>query len=143
MEANEIARLLDQMQAAYPNNKISPTKVLDLWQNKVQLREFPNARRSDLVNCILERCREFPTLPELLAACAHVVPYERVVKDSCLLCDDTGWVHYDADGNEYVEPRYPKGKHIRVKPGQVAEPLQYQGKPIMYAMPRQCPACNH
>ena len=32
MEMHEISRLLDQMSAAYPNSKISPTKVLDLWQ---------------------------------------------------------------------------------------------------------------
>lgn len=143
MNQDEISKLQSQLEGAYPTSKISPSKVFDLWKQKKELLEFPNARRADLVNKVLETCREFPSLPQLLAAMQAVVPVERVIKDTCLICDDTGWIHYDADGNEFMEPRYPSGKHIRVKPGKEREPLQYDGKPIMYAMPRPCPSCNH
>ncbi len=161
MEPSEIARLLDTMQASYPNSKISPTKVLDLWQHKKELRDFPNARRADLVNTILERCKEFPTMPELLAACQTIAPKPRLIRDTCLMCDDTGWIHYGRfhetpTGEMVWEPTdelLPPVHRVKVMPGCVdpdGQPIarkeivfEYQGKPINYHHPRPCPICTH
>jgi hypothetical protein len=135
------------MQAAYPNNKISPTKVLDLWRLKRELLEFPTQRMADLVNALLDRCKEFPTMPELLAACEQVVPRPRVIKDSCLMCDDTGYIHYEDDG-ELISGRIK----YRVVPGATAADgtpvdnravFSYNGKPIEYFYPRPCPICTN
>lgn len=147
MTEQEISRLLDKMQAAYPNNKISPTKVFDLWRLKRELLEFPAQRQADLVNALLDRCKEFPTMPELLAACAQVVPRERVTKDTCLMCDDTGFIHYEANG-ELIGGRI---KYTVVAGATLADgtPVDnravftYGGKPIEYHYPRPCPICVH
>ena len=147
METHEIARLLDLVSAAYPNSKISPTKVLDLWQNKKELRDFPNQRRADLFNLILERCKEFPSLPELLAACEAVNPRPRVIKDTCLVCDDTGWIHYESNG----DPIAPRHKYKVIPGAQTSDGrpvdnqvvFSYGGKPIEYHYPRPCPICVH
>jgi hypothetical protein len=147
MTEHDISRLLDKMQAAYPNNKISPTKVLDLWRLKRELLEFPTQRMADLVNALLDRCKEFPTMPELLAACEQVVPRPRVIKDSCLMCDDTGYIHYEDDG-ELISGRIK----YRVVPGATAADgtpvdnravFSYNGKPIEYFYPRPCPICTN
>jgi hypothetical protein len=147
MTEHDISRLLDKMQAAYPNNKISPTKVLDLWRLKRELLEFPTQRMADLVNALLDRCKEFPTMPELLAACEQVVPRPRVIKDSCLMCDDTGYIHYEDDG-ELISGRIK----YRVVPGATAADgtpvdnravFSYNDKPIEYFYPRPCPICTN
>ena len=147
MTEHDISRLLDKMQAAYPNNKISPTKVFDLWRLKRELLEFPTQRMADLVNALLDRCKEFPTMPELLAACEQVVPRPRVIKDSCLMCDDTGYIHYK-DHGELIGGRIK----YRVVPGATAADgtpvdnravFSYNGKPIEYFYPRPCPICTN
>lgn len=160
METHEIARLLDLVSAAYPNSKISPTKVLDLWQNKKELRDFPNQRRADLFNLVLERCKEFPSLPELLSACEAVNPRPRVIKDTCLVCDDTRWIHYGLfhetpSGEvkyEATDDLLPPVHKYKVIPGATTpdgKPMSkqivfsYGGKPIEYHYPRPCPICVH
>lgn len=150
MNEAEISKLQAALEGAYPTSKISPTKVFDLWRVKRELLEFPNARRADLVNHLLETCKEFPSLPQVLAAMKAVAP-QRLIKDSCLICDDTGYIHYEPDGRTSTwnvvatgpgeKPRY------KIVPGVGDEDdtkvFAYNGRPIEYAFPRPCPSCSH
>ena len=125
MNQDEISKLQATLEGAYPTSKISPSKVFDLWRVKRELLDFPNTRRADLVNRVLEVCKEFPSLPQLLACMRDVAPPEKAATQTCLICDDTGWIHYDEHGELFT----------RTRPG-----YTYNGKPIEYPVPRPCPA---
>ena len=147
MNSNEISRLQATLEGAYPTSRISPTKVFDTWNACRELQEFPNARRSDLINLCLERFKEFPTLPQLLEAARALLRADRGPRQTCLICDDTGWIHYapggrHADGSKAFEgDPFTAHKTIRVRDTDVT--FTYNGKPIEYSAPEPCPACSH
>jgi len=137
MNSNEISRLQATLEGAYPTSRISPTKVFDTWNACRELQEFPNARRSDLINLCLERFKEFPTLPQLLEAARTLLRAERGPKQTCLICDDTGWVHFSRDGEQITAQH----KTVRVRDTDVV--FTYNGQPIEYHYPQPCTACSH
>jgi hypothetical protein len=136
MNSNEISRLQATLEGAYPTSRISPSKVFDTWNACRELQEFPNARRSDLINLCLERYKEFPSLPQLLDAARALLKAERGPTQTCLICDGTGWVHFTADGELGI-----KQKTIRVRDADIV--FTYNGKPIEYGNPTPCIACSH
>lgn len=148
MNSNEISKLQAMLEGAYPTSRISPTKVFDTWNLSSELLEFPNARRNDLVNLVLERCKEFPTLPQLLDCCRQLLRADRGPKQTCLICDDTYWIHYERTGRAHKDGSMEwHGDPLTVRNVKVVAGKEvtaaYNGVPIEYSAPRPCPACNH
>ena len=149
MNSDEIGRLQNTLEGAFPNAKLSPTKVFDAWSHSKWLVEFPNQRRADLARHCIDNLKDFPTLQQLEAAARTLMRRDAPKIDSCLMCDDTGLIHYTyRDGTKHSDgslmfdgdPLHNPAVRI-VKDKEIT--LEYQGRPVMYASPVPCPACNH
>lgn len=148
MNSGEIGRLQNTLEGAFPNAKLSPTKVFDAWTHSKWLIEFPAQRRADLARYCIDNLRDFPTLQQLEAAARTLMRRETKPIDSCLICDGTLWIHYQptgglhADGSPMSAGDPFTTQRVRVVAGKDTT-LQYGGLPIEYATPQPCPACNH
>ncbi len=149
MNADEIGRLQNTLEGAFPTAKLSPTKVFEAWSHSKYLVEFPNQRRADLARYCIDKLRDFPTLQQLEAAARTIMHRDQTKSDTCLWCDGTGLIHYTyrdgslhRDGSLMFEgdPLHNPGVRI-VKGKEIA--FEYEGRPVMYASPVPCPACNH
>ena len=148
MNSDEISKLQSHLEGAFPNSKLSPSKVFDAWCLSKVLIEFPNQRRADLTRHVIDNAKEFPTLAQLEAAARTILRREQPAHQTCLICDDTGWIHY-----ELTERNHPDGsavftgdvfteRRVKVVAGNKIT-LSYNGVPLEYAHPKPCPACNH
>ena len=148
MNSDEIGRLQNTLEGAFPNAKLSPTKVFDAWSHSKWLVEFPNQRRADLARHCIDNLKDFPTLQQLEAAARTLMRRDAPKIDSCLICDDTLWIHYEptgrthSDGSPMSDGDPFTAKRVKVVAGKETT-LQYGGLPIEYAFPKPCPACNH
>ena len=148
MTPDDIGKLQNYLEGAFPTSKLSPSKVFDAWTKSKWLVDFPNQRRADLARHLVDNCKEFPTLQQLESAARTILRRELPKIDSCLICDDTLWIHYEPtdrvnhdgsrvfDGDPFTHPR------VKIVAGKETT-LQYRGQPIEYAHPKPCPACNH
>ncbi len=91
MNDHQVSQLVATLEGAYPQSKISPSKVQATWQASKRLQAFNNAHRADLINYVLKAHRFFPSLPEIMDACDAVEPRER--EGDCLACN--GRSHID------------------------------------------------
>ena len=148
MNADEIGKLQTYLEGAFPTAKLSPTKVFDAWSHSKWLVEFPNQRRADLARYCIDNLKDFPTLQQLEAAARTLMRRDMPKIDSCLLCDDTSWIHYEptdkahSDGARMSAGDPFTGRRIRLVAGKETT-LEYRGLPIEYAFPKPCPACSH
>lgn len=152
MNSDEIGRMQGTLEGAFPNSKLSPSKVFDAWCLSKVLLEFPNQRRGDLTRHVIDNSKEFPTLAQLETAARAIMRREQPRHQTCLICDDTLWVHYEPTDKAFGGT-HPDGsikwhgdpftqRHVKVVAGKEIT-FSYQGMPIEYAAPRPCPACNH
>lgn len=148
MNSDEISRLQTYLEGAFPNAKLSPTKVFDAWSHSKWLVDFPNQRRSDLARYCVDNMKDFPTLQQIEAAARTLIRREMAPKQTCLICDDTLWIHYEptgrthSDGSPMSEGDPFTSRRVKVVAGKDIT-FEYGGLPIEYATPRPCPACNH
>jgi hypothetical protein len=87
----EIELLVDRLMGAYPSTKVSDTKVKALWTRRAELLGFPTERGTDLIDHVLNACRFFPSLPEMVA-CIDMVLAPRRDSSECEKCGGTGFV---------------------------------------------------
>lgn len=148
MNSDEIGRLQNTLEGAYPTAKLSPTKVFDAWSHSKWLVEFPNQRRADLARYCIDNLKDFPTLQQLEAAARTLMRRDAPKIDACLICDDTLWIHYEptgsthSDGSPMSQGDPFTAPRVKVVAGKKTT-LQYGGLPVEYAFPQPCPACNH
>lgn len=133
MNDNHVSQLVATLEGAYPQSKISPSKVLATWQASKRLQAFNNALRGDLINHILRTCKYFPSLPEVIDACDQLEPREK--PGPCAACDDQGHIFHGPDGQDLQREHTVTYNNAPVT-------FQYQGKPILYAYVEPCPICN-
>lgn len=148
MNSDEIGKMQATLEGAFPTAKLSPTKVFDAWTHSKVLVEFPNTRRADLTRWCIDNCRDFPTLAQLEQAAKALLKRDQPKHQTCLMCDDTGWVHYEPTGRHHSDGSPMSAgdpfttRRVRMVAGKETT-LQYAGVPIEYATPRLCTACNH
>jgi hypothetical protein len=148
MSPDEIGRMQSTLEGAFPNSKLSPTKVFDAWCLSKTLIEYPPQRRADLTRYVIDNCKEFPTLQQIESAARVIMRRDAPKIDRCLICDDTLWIHYEPtdkvhrDGSLSFDGDPFTSRHVKLVAGKPLE-YAYQGIPIEYATPRPCPACNH
>lgn len=148
MNADEIGRLQNTLEGAFPTAKLSPTKVFEAWSHSKYLVEFPNQRRADLARYCIDKLRDFPTLQQLEAAARTIMHREQTKSDTCLMCDGTFWIHYEptgrthSDGSPMCAGDPFTTRRVKIVAGKETC-LEYGGLPVEYATPQPCPACNH
>ena len=148
MNTDEIGRLQNTLEGAFPNAKLSPSKVFDAWTHSKHLLEFPNKRRADLARHCIDNLKEFPTLHQIEAAARTLMKRDAPKIDNCLICDDTGWIHYEPtdkyhrDGSPLSEGDPYTARRVKLVAGKELT-FEFQGQPIEYSQPKPCPACNH
>ena len=149
MNSDEISRLQTYLEGAFPNAKLSPTKVFDAWSHSKYLVEYPNQRRADLARYCVDNMKDFPTLQQIEAAARILMKRDAKPIDSCLMCDDTRGIHYTyRDGSTHRDGSlkfdgdpWTRRNVIMVAGKDVT--FEYRGLPVEYAAPQPCPACNH
>lgn len=148
VNSDEISRLQTYLEGAFPNAKLSPTKVFDAWSHSKHLVDFPNQRRSDLARYCVDNMKDFPTLQQIEAAARILMRREAKPIDSCLICDGTLWIHYEPtdhthrDGSQAFDGDPLTARRVQLVAGKDIT-FEYGGLPVEYATPRPCPACNH
>ena len=100
----EIELLVDRLMGAYPSTKVGDTKVKALWTRRVELLGFPTERAADLIDHVLNACRFFPSLPELVS-CIDMVLAPRRESSECEKCGGTGFVVITDEHGDVV--RFP------------------------------------
>lgn len=134
MNDHQISQLVATLEGAYPQSKISPSKVLATWQASKRLQTFNNARRGDLINHLLQTSRYFPSLPEVIDACAAVEPRDE--EPTCEACAGLGHIHH-IEGDD-IRRAVP----VSGAAGKGVQYLEYEGTPILYTFVQPCPICN-
>jgi hypothetical protein len=148
MTPDEIGRMQGTLEGAFPNSKLSPTKVFDAWCLSKVLIEYPNQRRADLTRYVIDNAKEFPTLAQIESAARLILRREAPKIDRCLMCDDTLWIHYEptdkfhSDGSRVFDGEPFTTRHVKVVAGKELE-YAYNGMPVQYSQPQPCPVCNH
>jgi len=133
MNDHQVSQLVATLEGAYPQSKISPSKVQATLQSSKRLQAFNNAHRADLINYVLKAHRFFPSLPEIMDACDAVEPRER--EGDCLACNGLAYIHHTPAGEELRRPH-------RVTTDGRTVTFEYAGKAIEYAYVEPCPICN-
>ena len=152
MTPDEIGRMQSTLEGAFPNSKLSPTKVFDAWCLSKVLIDYPNQRRADLTRYVIDNAKEFPTLAQIESAARIIQRREAPKIDRCLMCDDTLWIHYlpvdkagggvNKDGSVQFDGDPFTGRGTKIVAGKPVE-FTYNGVPIEYSQPQPCPVCNH
>jgi len=100
----EIELLVDRLMGAYPSTKVADVKVKALWTRRGELLGFPTERAADLIDYVLNACRFFPSLPELVS-CVDMVLAPRRDTSECEKCGGTGFVVITDEHGDVV--RFP------------------------------------
>jgi hypothetical protein len=100
----EIELLVDRLMGAYPSTKVGDAKVKALWTRRAELLGLPTERAADLIDHVLNACRFFPSLPELVS-CIDMVLAPRRESSECDECGGTGFVVITDEHGDVV--RFP------------------------------------
>ena len=114
MNSAEIELLVDRLMGAYPSTKVSDTKVKALWTRRAELLGFPTERGTDLIDHVLNACRFFPSLPEMVA-CINMVLAPRRDSSECEKCGGTGFVvitDEHGDVKRFPHRNFPDGAAV-------------------------------
>ena len=114
MNIKEIELLIDRLMGAYPSTKVSDAKVKALWTRRIELLNFPTERATDLIDHVLNACRFFPSLPEMVA-CTYLVLMPRRDSSECEKCGGTGFVvitDEHGDVKRFPHRNFPEGAAV-------------------------------
>lgn len=114
MNSAEIELLVDRLMGAYPSTKVSDVKVKALWTRRAELLGFPTERGTDLIDHVLNACRFFPSLPELVA-CIDMVLAPRRNTSECVECGGIGYVFITdehGDVKRFPHRNFPDGAAV-------------------------------
>jgi hypothetical protein len=110
----EIELLVDRLMGAYPSTKVGDVKVKALWTRRAELLGFPTDRAADLIDQVLNACRFFPSLPEMVA-CIEMVLAPRRDSYECQKCGGTGFVvitDEHGDVKRFPHRNFPEGAAV-------------------------------
>lgn len=125
MNSAEIELLIDRLMGAYPSTKVGDVKVKALWTRRKELLGFPVERATDLIDHVINACKFFPSLPEMVA-CIDMVLAPRRNAVECEKCGGTGFVvicDEHGDPKRFPHRNFPEGAAV-------------------YSRATECEACN-
>ena len=114
MNSAEIELLVDRLMGAYPSTKVPDVKVKALWTRRAELLQFPTDRAADLIDHVLNTCRFFPSLPELVS-CVDMVLAPRRDSRECENCGGIGYVFITdehGDVKRFPHRNFPDGAAV-------------------------------
>lgn len=114
MNSAEIELLVDRLMGAYPSTKVPDVKVKALWTRRAELLQFPTDRATDLIDHVLNACRFFPSLPEMVA-CIDMVLMPRRDSSECEKCGGIGYVvitDENGDSKRFPHRNFPEGEAV-------------------------------
>jgi hypothetical protein len=114
MNNAEIELLVDRLMGAYPSTRVGDVKVKALWTRRAELLAFPTERAAALIDHILNACRFFPSLPELVSCIDMVLAPRRDVSE-CERCGGTGFVvitDEHGDVKRFPHRNFPDGAAV-------------------------------